>query len=94
MTGLDNVRVIDGDLYIYQAHFQSLQGLGALEEIGGTLHLSEVPDLQDIEALESLRTVGGDLDVYWDGDLSPLGGLESVGGWLSLSDNRYRSSRP
>ncbi len=84
LTGLGAVQVIDGDLYLYRAHYQSLDGLEALEAVGGSLGLSDLPDLVDIAALGGLRNIGGNLYIDWSGDPSPLAGVESIGGTLAL----------
>lgn len=85
--------VIEGDVLI-KGDITNLGGLSALREIQGRLRFYSLENLENMNGLDNLETIGGDLDIYnWPGSatsLTNLTGLEkltSVGGDLLILGN-------
>ncbi|HMV69597.1 MAG TPA: hypothetical protein PKA64_22335, partial [Myxococcota bacterium] len=88
IAGLAGVTSIAGDVDLISLPLGSLDGL-AVTTIGGTLHLSELSSLRDLDPLAGLTEVGG-LNVfncYNLYDLTGLEGLTAVHGGVTLQAN-------
>ena len=92
LADLSKLTTVDRDLWVGGA-LTSLHGLEGLTEVGGGFDVMNAPDLASLEALTSLRRVGGlgiEPDVLdWEpGDpklsISGLESLEEVDGWVSI----------
>lgn len=91
LQGLIEIQTIQGDLFIdgYNEFFLSLQGLNSLETIGGDLSLIEL-SIENLNALESLTYIEGNLELVNNYSLLDIIGLQSVksiGGEVILKSN-------
>lgn len=89
LSPLFNVRCIAGDLVVQGAGVASLEGLHALEYVGGRVAIEDVPLLRDLRGLRDLRFVRDELSVRRAPQLEDLSGLDWLGaiGHLSVGEN-------
>ena len=91
VDAFDCTHIASLDIYGGQSGIENLHGLSELTTIDDYLALSSHHVLPNLDGLESLTYVGGDLILY-ETSLENLDGLQSlttVGGWLELEDNYY-----
>lgn len=94
LRGLAGCTEIQGNLFVVSSRLSSLQGLEALQHIGGNLSISGAPSLSSIAGLASLEAIDGDLELNTLPALTSLGGLESlstVGGDLVVRETGLES---
>jgi len=78
ITGFGNLKQINGDCeFISNWRLQHLPSLPGITRIEGDLILSNWPDLIDMSGLDSLRSLGGRLEL-WSTYLDSLHGLEQL----------------
>lgn len=89
LTPLSSVRCIAGDLRVGGAGVKSLEGLHALEYVGGHLMIEDASALRDLGGLRAVCFVRGELRVHSAAQLVDLSGLDELGvvGHLVLADN-------
>lgn len=90
LTGLDNLISIEGNLCIKWGDLSRLQGLEALESVGGVLFIESNDYLLDLDGLSSLASVEKDLYIGLNTQLESLAGLAdltAVGGDLRIASN-------
>lgn len=75
LDALSSLRKVHGDFLIQETKLTALDGLSALDSVGGPLDISS-PGLSNIKALASLRTVG-DLSIIENNSLTSLDGCSS-----------------
>lgn len=83
--GLQHLSTIGGKLRLY-GNFFSLEGLNSLYSVGGNVEIYS-SNLENVEALGNLHTIGGGLSIVRSSLLSSLDGLEnlqSINGYLSI----------
>ena len=87
---------ISGTLEIADSFVTSLEGLECLETIHGNLWIGCNPDLQNLDGLNGLTSVGGYLVVNCSGEdptalqnIDALANVVSVGDALAISSNPY-----
>ena len=85
---------IEGDVYINSNDITNLAGLNILVEIGGELIIGESnntnPNLLNLEGLDNITSIGGNLDISFNTGLVNLVGLQgltSIGGELMVHGN-------
>jgi hypothetical protein len=88
LSSLAGLRCIGADLHI-GGGLESLEGLHALEYVGGHLIIEAAPALGDLDGLRDLRFVLGELRVRTAHSLHNLAGLKHVGsvGHLTIDEN-------
>jgi hypothetical protein len=90
LSGLASLNQILGDLLIALPSGTSLDGLEALQTIGGDLSVTNMLILGNIDGLQGLQHVGGNCELGFNGSLVQIDGfsnLSSVGGDLYIHDN-------
>jgi len=92
LFGLDEVKVINGDLDIeYTNGLSELFGLDSLEYIAGSFNIWENA-LTSLNGLSELDSVGGNLWIKDNYNLTTLQGIDSlsqIGGSLTINGNSY-----
>jgi len=85
---------IEGNVLIKGDEISDLSGLSVLTGIDGRLRFYSLTALENMQGLNNLTYVGGDLDIYtWPGkttsliSLSGLDNIETVGGDLLITGN-------
>lgn len=100
-SGVHCLSAIGGDLKILNnIALESLQGFNSLYKIGdqqgGSLLVQGNPKLKNLEGLDTLRFIGGDVGISWNQALVSLEGLENLktvrGGCLAITANSALSS--
>jgi hypothetical protein len=95
LEGLDNLKIVSGGLYVENNWaLTDFAALKKLESVGKRLLLrpSADKDIADLTILKSLRTVGGNFDVFHSSkDVKGLAKLEKVGGQFSIYGNNITS---
>jgi len=90
MDGLEDLERI-GSLEIYgQPGLRDVSALLSLEDIENELTINETFELQTLEGLEGVQTVGGFLSLTYNRQLESLeglAGLERVGGDMGIGFN-------
>lgn len=87
-NGLQNIKEIKGDFFIWGGRFFNMNGLENLEKVGGNFGLSDCNILQNIEACSKLKSVGGSFRLFNCGDLrniDPIYNLLEIGGSLLIN---------
>ena len=74
---LAKLKTVTGDVYFNSVGLNDLSGLPSLEEIGGSLTLTNMPNLNNIDALSALATVKN-LTVEGNSNLRTLAGLSTL----------------
>ena len=96
LSGLDDLTVVGGNLYIGNNDALSdLSGLSGITYVGGSLDIYTNLVLSDLSGLSGITSIGGSLVIGNSPALSDLSGLEaltSVGGTLQISFNDVLSS--
>jgi len=98
LSGLSQLDYIGGDFEYVQASgcqnaLTSLNGLQALKQVGGSI-LIDRSDLLDLDFLEQLESVGGNLEIVHNNDLENLEGLNhtvDINGEVIITDNTVLS---
>lgn len=81
---------VSGDLMLLSSQVSDLDGLSALESIGGDLLITGNSKLEDLQGLSGLMAVGGTLRITFNDRLPDLDGLEGIteiGHDLEISNN-------
>jgi hypothetical protein len=89
---------IEGDVYIGDygggSNIHNLEGLIALDSVGGSLTVRYLDSLTSLRGLENIVTVGNDLSIYQCPALTDLDGLEGITKtyYLGISSNESLTS--
>jgi hypothetical protein len=84
-----------GDVTIYGASIDNLDGLSVLTSVGGSLSIIQNPALSSLAGLENLASVGNDLIISFNpilNSLSSLSNLVYIGGTLGINNNDVLTS--
>ncbi len=90
LIGLSLVTSIGDSLKIYYTSLENLNGLNALNYVGGEIYLESNPNLLNLTGLESLTSIEGSLEVWFNdmlNNLEGLDGLASIGGDMFFANN-------
>jgi Leucine-rich repeat (LRR) protein len=79
LRGLAGCTEILGNVTVTSSRLTGLQGLEALQHIGGNLVIDDCPSLSSIAELSSLEAIDGNLELSNLPALTSLTGLESLG---------------
>lgn len=101
LIGLNSLTSIGGNLMILgwansTPNLNSLNGLNNLTSIGESLIIQGLPSLTNIEALTSLSSLNGKIDILSNGLLTSLNGLQNIGpvNDISISGNSLTTLYP
>ena len=91
---LSKLKKVSNDVFLDRSGLVDLSGLSSLEEIGGSLTISELTQLSSVEGLSNLSLVGGSITISGNSAITELYGLqymEVVGGDLQVRENALLS---
>jgi hypothetical protein len=92
LTGLERVKKIAGSLvFSWNIAMVNLNGLKSLAMLhGSSLGIYDCPSIQNLNGLEKLTFLDGDINLYRNGALTDLKGLrnlQTITGWIRLREN-------
>jgi hypothetical protein len=75
---MHNMKLVGGDLRLYNNHIKNFFGFGCLSTINGNLRIIHEPDLTGFEGLNSLDTIFGDFLLSNCDSINILNGLDEL----------------
>ncbi|MBK6964571.1 MAG: T9SS type A sorting domain-containing protein [Bacteroidales bacterium] len=90
ISDLENLQTIGSTIQLWHNNLNSLEGLGAIDSIGGDLIIDDCNSIQDLNGLQNLKTVGGLVNISENPELANLEGLNSLkstGAGLVINNN-------
>ena len=97
--GMSNLKAIGGSLiandkdrpnYYNRESTTSINGLTGLTIISGNLIIDDT-DMQSINGIEQLKTVGGDIEISWNGVLEDISGFSGLTNCANVSITNSRN---
>ena len=90
LSPLYDLKKVNGKVEINRTSIQTLQGLESLEFIGGKLIIFRCDVLDNLDALENLKTINNDIEIYSNGltDINGLRNLENFSKGVGIGYNQ------
>ena len=93
LNPLNDLKVVYGDVNFISLAFESFEGIGKLNHIGGKLYFYNNQNLKNLNGLESITHITGNIEFYADRKLEDISGLRNVTefkGGLQVEDTKIR----
>jgi hypothetical protein len=90
LSSLYDLKKVYGNVEIKYSSMQTFQGLENLEFIGGKLDIYRCDILENLDALENVKTINDDIEIYSNGlkDIDGLRNVENFSKGINIGSNK------